>query len=161
MDRPRNTTQWNISRSWPLPVKSPAQSLDYRANSYHIHLSILRFHGYGEEISQICPCPFCPINTSFSGTPPSHHSTASTLLSWRQHYSRTPRTSTRTSSNHSQVFDLLSYEEMAINFVIPEVSVLPFLLYFYCTPIHPQSVLPNPFCFCSSFRSQKFLGFGR
>ena len=67
MDRPGNPAQWNISRLWPLPVKSLAQSLDYRANSYHIHLSILGFHGYGEEISQICPCPFCPINSSFSG----------------------------------------------------------------------------------------------
>ena len=76
MDRPRNLTQLNISRLRPLPIKSPTQSLDYRGNSDHIHLSILGFHGYGEEISQICPCPFRPINTSFLGTPsPSHHST--------------------------------------------------------------------------------------
>jgi len=97
MDRPGNPTQWNISRLWPLPVKSPAQSLDYRANSYHIYLSILGFHGYGEEISQICPCPFYPINSSFSGNPsPSNHSTAPTLLFLRRRCSRAPRTPTKT-----------------------------------------------------------------
>jgi len=69
-------------KSWPLAVKSPAQSLDYRANSYHIHLNTFGFHGCGKEISQICPSPFRPINTSFSGTPsPSYHSTAQNLLS--------------------------------------------------------------------------------
>ena len=95
MDRPGNPTQWNISGLWLLPVKSSAQSLDYRANSYHIYLSTLGFHRYGEEISQIYPCPFCPINSSFSGTPsPSNHSTASTLLFWRR-CSRAPRTSTK------------------------------------------------------------------
>ena len=82
MDWPENPVQWNLSRLWPLPVKSPAQSLDYRANSYHIHLSTLELHGYGKEISQICPCPFCPINSSLSGTPsPSHHSTAPASIS--------------------------------------------------------------------------------
>jgi len=40
-----------ISSKSPLAVKSPAQSLDYRANSYHIHLNTLRFHGCGKEIS--------------------------------------------------------------------------------------------------------------
>ena len=82
MDRPENPAQWNISRLWSLPVKSPTQSLDYRANSYHIHLSTLELHGYGEETIQICPCLFCPINSSFSGTPsPSHHSTAPASIS--------------------------------------------------------------------------------
>jgi len=144
MDRPRNPAQWNISRSWPLPVKSPAQSLDYRANSYHIYLSILGFHGDDEGISQICPRPFCPINTSFSGTPPpSHHSTAPTLLSWRRHCSRAPRTPTKTSFNNSQVFDLLPCKKMAINFAVPEVSLPPRLLYFYHTSVHPQFILVN------------------
>ena len=93
MDRPEDPAQWNISRLWPLSVKSPAQSLDYRPNSYHIYLSTLGFHGYGEEISQICPCPFCPINSSFSGTPsPSHHSTSPNPLSWRRRCSWAPRT---------------------------------------------------------------------
>ena len=83
-------------KSWPLAVKSPAQSLDYRANSYHIHLSTLGFRGYDEDISQICPCPFCPINSSFSGTPsPSHHSTAPTLHFWRRRCSKAPRTPTK------------------------------------------------------------------
>ena len=96
MDRPGDPAQWNISGSWPLPVKSPAQSLDYRANSYHIYLSTLGFHGYGEEISQMCPCPFCPISSSFSGTPsPSHHPTAPTPLSRRRRCSKAPRTPTK------------------------------------------------------------------
>jgi len=96
MNRPGDLVQWNISKSWPLAIKSPAQSLDYRANSYHIHLNTLRFHGCDKEISQICTCPICPINTSFSGTPSSpHHSIAQNLLSWRQHYPRIPRISTK------------------------------------------------------------------
>ena len=95
------------SKSWPLAVKSPVQSLDYRANSYHIHLNTLRFHGCGKEISQICPCPFCPINTSFSGTlPPSCHSTASNPPPWRRHCSRTSRTPARISFTIFWVFDL-------------------------------------------------------
>ena len=78
--------------SSPPAVKSSAQSLDYRANSYHIYLNTLGFYGCGKEISQICTRPFCPINTSFSGTPPpSCHSTASNLLSWRRHCLRTPK----------------------------------------------------------------------
>ena len=59
-----------------------------------------------------------------------------TLLSWRRHCSRAPRTPTRTPFNNSQVFDLLPCEEMAINFVVPEVSVLPFfpvLLLYPCS----------------------------
>jgi len=96
MDRPGDLAQWNISGLWPLPVKSSAQSLDYRANSYHIQLNTLGFHGHGEEIIQICPYPFCPINSSFSGTPsPSHHPTAPTPLCWRQRCSRAPRTPTK------------------------------------------------------------------
>ena len=55
-----------------------------------------------------------------------------------------------------QVFDLLPYEEMAINFVVPEVSLPPFLLHFYCTPVHPQFVLLNtPFFFLFFFLSLK------
>jgi hypothetical protein len=37
-------------------------------------LEYLGFLGCGKEISQICPCPSCPINSSFLGTPfPLHH----------------------------------------------------------------------------------------
>ena len=133
------------------------QSLDPRANSYHIHLNTLGFHGCGKEISQICPFPFCPINTSFSGTP----SPSQNLLSWRRHHPGTPGTSSKAFFTTPQVFNLRPCEEMAINFVVPEVSLLSFLLHFYCTPVHPQSILPNPFSFCSSFHSKKFLGFGR
>ena len=96
MDRPGDLVQWNISKIMTACCQINAQSLDYRANSYHIHLNTLGFHGCGKEISQICPCPFCLINTSFSGTPSSsQHSTAQNLLSWRRHYPRTPRTSTK------------------------------------------------------------------
>ena len=78
-------------------------TLDYRANSYHIHLNTLGFHGCGKEISQICPYLFCHINISFSSTPsPSCHSIDPNLLSWRRQYPRTPRTSTRISSNNPQ-----------------------------------------------------------
>jgi len=47
-----------LLKSWLLAVKSPVQSLDYRANSYHIHLNNLEFHGYGKEISQKYPYSF-------------------------------------------------------------------------------------------------------
>jgi hypothetical protein len=45
-------------------------------NSYHIHLNILEFHGYGKEISQKYPYSLQSINTSFLGTlsPPCHPS---------------------------------------------------------------------------------------
>ena len=61
-------------KSWLLAVKSPVQSLDYRVNSYHIHLNNLEFHGYTKEISQKYPCSFQHINTSFPNThsPPCH-----------------------------------------------------------------------------------------
>ena len=159
MDRPGNPIQWNISRLWPLPVKSSAQSLDYRANSYHIHLSTLGFHGYGEEISQIYPCPFCPTNSSFSSTPsPSHHSTASTLLFWWRCCLRAPRTPTRTPFNNPRAFNFLPCEKMAINFIVPEVSSTS-LLYFHCTTVHQQFILLNMFFFfCLSFYPQKLLG---
>ena len=56
-----------------------------------------------------------------------------------------------------QVFDLLPCEEMAINFVVPEVSLPPFLLHSCCTPVHPQFLLLNtPFSFCSSFYPRNF-----
>ena len=96
MDRPGDLVQWNISKIMTACCQITAQSLDYRANSYHIHLNTLGFHGCGKEISRIYPCPFCPINTFFSGTPsPSCHSTAQNPLSRRRHYPRTPRTSTK------------------------------------------------------------------
>jgi len=119
--------------------QSPAQPLDYCANSYHIYLSTLGFRGCGKEISQICLCPFCPINTSFSGTPSSSVILQpQNPLPWRRHFSRTPRTLARTSSNNPRVFDLLSCEEMAINFVVPEVSPtsLLFLLHPCSSAVH-------------------------
>jgi hypothetical protein len=50
------------------------QSLDYRGNSYHIHLNNLEFYRYGKEISQKYPCSLQPINTPFLSTlsPPCH-----------------------------------------------------------------------------------------
>ena len=113
------------SKSWPLAVKSPAQSLDCRANSYHIHLNTLGFHGYGEEISQNCPCPLCLINTFFSGTlPPSCHSASSNPPSWRRHCSRNSRTpvSPNSCSNRRSLG-----RKMAINFTVPKVHLLHLL----------------------------------
>ena len=119
-------------------------TLDYRANSYHIHLSILGYHGYGEEISQICPCPFCPINSSFSGTPsPPHHSTTPTLLFWRRHCSRAPRTPT---TPKSSIFSPVRKWPSTLSYLR---SVL-LLSCFYHTPVHPQFILLNIF---SSFFS--------
>ena len=126
-------------KSWPLAVKSPAQSLDYHANSYHIYRNTLGFHGCGKEISQICPCPPCPINTSFSGTLlPSCHSTTSYPPFWWRHYSRTSRTPfkdlPRQPSRSSSSF--FFREKMAINFVVPEVNLItPFLLYTFIVPL--------------------------
>ena len=153
MDRPGNPAQWNISRLWPLSVKSPAQSLDYRANSYHIHLNTLGFHGYGEEISQICPCPFCPINSSFSGTPsPSHHSTAQLYFPGGGAAQELQELQRKLISTNFEVFNHLPCEEMAINFAVPEVSSSPYLLYFYHTLVHPNLFYWTFFFFfCSSF----------
>jgi len=117
----------------PRIVKSPAQSLDYNANSYHIYLNTLGFYGCGKEISQIYPCPPCPINTSFSGTLlPPYHSTASYPPFWWRHCSRNSRTPfkdlPRQPSRSSSSFSF--WEKMAINFVVPEVNLItPFLLY--------------------------------
>ena len=140
--------------SSPLAVKSPAQSLDCRANSYHIHLNTLGFHGCGQEISQICPCPFCPINTSFSGTPsPSCHCTAQNPLPWRRHYLRTPRTPARASSNNPR----------GLRFLLPSGRnghqlrrprgqfTIPRLLYLCCTLVHPQFLFTEYPFFVSSF----------
>ena len=117
------------------------QSLDCRENSYHIHLNTLGFHGCGKEISQICPYPPCPINTSFSGTLlPSFHSTASYPPFWRRHCSRISRTPFKDLPRQPSGSSILSSprEEIAINFVVPEVnSPLLFsfilLLYSYST----------------------------
>ena len=145
-------------KSWPLAVKSLAQSLDYRANSYHIYLNTLGFHRCGKEISEICPCPFCPINTSFSGTPPSCHSTAQNPLSRRRHHPRTPRTSTKAFFTNFSSLRSSSRKKMAINFTVPEVSSLPF----FSTPL-PYScsstisfIEYSFFLFCSFFYPQTF-----
>jgi len=122
-------------------------------NSYHIHLSTLGFHGCGKEISQICLCPFCLINTLFSGTPsPSCHSTAQ-----KNHFLGGGTTRglqelhRRHSSPISQVFDLLLCKKMAINFTVPEVSSPLFLLCFHFIPVHPQFILLNTLFFLSFF----------
>jgi len=45
------------SKSWLLAVKSPAQPLDYCANSYHIYLNTLEFHGCGKRDKSDLPLP--------------------------------------------------------------------------------------------------------
>ena len=129
-------------KSCPLAVKSPTQSLDYRANIYHIHLNTLGFHGYGEEISQIYPYPFLS-NKYFLLRYPS------SILSF---YSLKPtflaaalfenfKNSSKDLLQQSFESSILpsSREEMAINFVVPEVNSIPpfffFLLYFYISAI--------------------------
>jgi hypothetical protein len=51
-----------------ITCHSPPQSLDYHANSYHIHQNNLEFCGYDKEKSQKYPCSSQPINTSFLST---------------------------------------------------------------------------------------------
>ena len=136
--------------SSPLAIKSPAQSLDYHVNSYHIHLNTLRFHRYGKEISRICHWPFCPINTSFSGTsPPSFHSTASNAPSWRRHCLRTPRTLARTSSHNLQ-----SLQSLLLGKKWPSTSSSLRSTYhppLCCTPVYLQFfLLSTLFFFCCS-----------
>jgi hypothetical protein len=48
--------------SWLLAIKSSAQSLDYRANSYHIHLNYLDLYARGREISPEYHYSNWPIN---------------------------------------------------------------------------------------------------
>jgi hypothetical protein len=68
----------------------------------------------------------------------------------------------RPSSPIPQVFDLLPCEEMAINFVVPEVSLPPLFSHSCCIHVHSQFLLLNtPFSFCSLFYPKKLLGFGR
>ena len=149
-------------KSWPPAIKSSAQSLDYRANSYHIHLSTLGFHGCGKEISQICPCLFCPINTSFSGTPsPSCHSIAQKPLSWRRHHPRTPRTSSK-----AFFTNLPSLRSSSLARKWPSTSsclrlVHHFFSYTFTALlfIRSSSYWILSFFFCSSFYPQKLLGF--
>ena len=98
MDRPGDLAQWNISKIMTVCCQItcaipwlPCEQLPYSPE--YPRISRMR-----QEISQICPCPFCPINTYFSGTPsPSCHSTAQNPLSRRRHHPRFPRTSTKAS----------------------------------------------------------------
>jgi len=159
MDWPRNLAQWNISRSRLLPIKSPAQSLDYRANSYHIHLSILGFHGYGEESNLPLPVlsyKYFLLGYSFSIT--SFYSPNSAFL-----VAALFESSKNSNKNFLQL--LPSFRSSPLRGDGHQLrrswdQRTTLFLYFYCIPVHPQSSLPNPFFFLFSFRSQKFLGFG-
>jgi len=128
------------------------QSFDYRANSYHIYLNTLGFHGCGKEISQICPCSFCPIKTSFSGTPsPSCHSTAQNPLR-RWHHPRTPRTPTKPSSPVPQVFDLHLARKWPSTSPCLRSVHYPSFSRLYCIFFHSQFLLLNiPFFAFFSF----------
>jgi len=141
-------------KSRPLAFKSPAQSLDYRANSYHIHLSTLGFHGCGNEISQICPCPFCPINTSFSGTPSSCHSTAQNLFSQRRHHPRFPRSPTKAFLHQPQSLrsSPLRRDGHQLRCSWGQFTILsPLLLPYPCSSAIHLIEHSSPFFFCSSF----------
>jgi len=99
-------------------------------------MNTLGFHEYGEEISQNCPSSLYPINTSFLGTlPPTCHSTpskriflAAASFEKLKNSSKDPFQRFFESSISSS-----SREEMAINFVVPDVnsvSLFFFLPYF-------------------------------
>ena len=55
---------WDFFESWLFTIRPTTQSLNYRANSYHIHVNNLNLHARGREISPQCPCSNQPINTS-------------------------------------------------------------------------------------------------
>jgi len=113
------------------------QSLDYCANSYHIHLNNLKFYGYGKEISQKYPCSLQPINTSFLSTrsPTCHSPSPSSSLSGGID-EELKNSGSKENSLESSSFRLLllSWEEMAVNFTVPEVNLFPSFLSF--TAIH-------------------------
>lgn len=115
-------------------------------------------------ISQIYPCSFRPINSSFSGTPSSsHHSTAPTLLLWRRRCSRAPRTPTKAFLHQSR-----SLQSSSLRGKWPSTSPSLRLVHhpisctftmsgssaFYFTE-HPPFF---SFCSCSSFLPLKLLG---
>ena len=98
------------------------------------------------------PCPFCPINSSFSGTPsPSHHSTTPTLLSKWRRYSRSPRSPTKSLLHNSEALDHPPRGKMAINFIVPEVSFSFLLLYFFSHPCSSAIHFTEYFPFLSLF----------
>ena len=114
-------------------------------------MSILGYHGYSEQISQICPYMFCPINSSFSGTPsPSHHSRAPTLLFWWRHCSRAPRTPT---TPRSSIFSPARRWPSTSSFL--RSAYCPFLVLLLYPCSSAIFLTESFFLFCSSFRSQK------
>ena len=146
MPTTRSYTVKYFPKSWLLTVKSPTQSLDYCANSCHIHLNTLNFHGYGKEISQKCPCSLYPINTSFLGTfPSSCHFASSKPIFLVAASLKSPRTS----SEDLPHCPLLPREEMAINFIVPEVNLVPS---FFSLPYFP----PFTLLFTKYFLSSSF-----
>jgi len=120
-----------LLKSWLLAVKLLAHSLDYCANSYHIHLNTLAFHGYGKEISQKYPCSICPINTSFPGTlsSPCHPPFLDSSSGGSSDEELTSPCN-KNSPKNPQVFDSFDFgKNMTINFIVPEVNPSPFLYY--------------------------------
>ena len=153
----RSCTVKYLLKFWPLAVKAPGQSLDYRANSYNIHLNALEFHGYGKEISHNCPCSLYPINTSFLGIlPPPCHSTSSKPIFPAAASLENPKSPARTSPNSSSNLRSSSFpgrngcqlHRPWGQFFSPLLFLLP---YFYLLQIYLLSTFFSSFSlFCSS-----------
>jgi len=123
-----------------LAIKSPTQSLDCRANSYHIHLNNLDLYARGREISPECPCFNQPINTFPPDAyllPPDSNlqhllSPAAILTS-----NRVTPTSKNLPQQQPQISSYISIlsKIMAINFNVPAVSLT--FVSFYCSSFCP------------------------
>ena len=141
-------------KSWLLVVKSPVQSLDYRANSYHIHLNNLEFHGRGKEISQKYPCSFQPINTSFPSTysPPCHSpfpNSSSRRRPRRIAQELQQRKAFSPESSSLRLFLLLGKKWLSTSSCLRLVHpyfLFPLLQFFVFLQIHILSIFPPVFC---------------
>ena len=164
MDRPGDLVQWNIFKimtaccqstcaiPWlpcvqlPYPPEHPRISRMRQRDKSDLPLPDLSYKYFLLRYSLFISSFYSPKSTFLAAALPEDSKNFNKGLS----------------SPIPQLFNLLPCEEMAINFVVPEVSLPPFLLHSCCTPVHPQFLLLNtPFSFCSSFYPQKLLGFGR
>jgi hypothetical protein len=123
-----------------LAIKSSVQSLDYRTNSYHIHLNYLDLHTRDREISleypysnrsinksllnaRLLPLDSNPRHSLFPAATPTNNCATSTSKNIPQ---RQPRVSSCTS---------ILLKTMAINFDVPAVCFT--FIPFYCDSFCP------------------------
>ena len=122
-----------LLKSWLLIVQSPVQSFDYRANSYHIHLNTLEFHGYSKEISQKYPRSLYPINTSFLSSPsPPCHSSSPKLISLAVVLTKSSRTSTKPPQKSFRSLILSSSGRNGRQLQGPEGKSILIFFFLYC-----------------------------